>query len=309
MAPSKESEYLVKTFKQIVEKGPPDNDPFKQRANYDTLQQAATEPPEITYEDVDLPGPSRGPARWVRPLNASKKHVIVFMHGGGYSFGSLDSHRKVCAHFARACNAWALMVDYRMTPEHPYPAAINDCVAAYKWLLDQGFEAKHIVTMGDSCGGGLATAVPLKAISEDLPAPGAAVALSPWYDAVGQDSESIRTNAKNDVLSTPETLALLRERYVTAAGADPRDPFISPIYASDTELSKMPPHWISCAGHDALLNDGTRMAEKLDKAGVETVLKVHESMQHVFEFMAGRAPESTQSVKEIGEWVRKKIGS
>lgn len=290
---------------------PEDDNAFLARVVYDQLTTIACEASDVTYEDISLPseaGNYRGPAKWVKPLQASKDRVLLFMHGGGYNFGSLTSHRMLCAHLAKACNSLALMVDYRLTPEAPYPAALDDCVAAYKWLLDQGFRAENIVTIGDSCGGGLATTVPLKAIRDGLPRPGAAVAMSPWTDMVGQDSESLKANAQNDALSTTEGIGKLAKRYCQG-GASFDDPLISPIYIDETELKKLPPHWISCAGYDLLLNDGTRMAEKLDKAGVEVVLKIHEGQQHVMEFMTSTAPESDQSIKDIGQWVRKKIGS
>ncbi|KAK5131867.1 hypothetical protein LTR08_000534 [Meristemomyces frigidus] len=308
MAPSKQCEVQKQTFAEFSKQMPDDDNVFLERSIYDQVMTLASETPDTSYEDIDLPseaGNYRGPGKWVRPLQASKDHVLLFLHGGGFSFGSLSSHRKLCAHLARSCNALALMVDYRLTPEAAYPAALDDCVAAYKYLLDQGFKAENIVTIGDSCGGGLATSVPLRAMREGLPLPGAAVALSPWTDLVCKDSESYRTNAENDELSPPNKLA---ERYCKG-GAKPDDPLLSPIYTDMEELRKLPPHWISCAGHDVLLNDGTRMAERLEKAGVEVVLKVHEGQQHVFEFMAGKAAESDESIRDIGKWVRSKIGS
>ncbi|KAK5117649.1 hypothetical protein LTR62_005072 [Meristemomyces frigidus] len=305
MAPSKEAQYLTSLFKTIS--ATPDNgNLFIERCLYDQVATASSEPTDVSYEDVDISGQQRGPAKLIHPSNASKKHIILFMHGGGYSFGSLHSHRKMCAHFAKSCNTLALMVDYRLTPEHAYPAALDDCVAAYKWLLHQGFEGKNIITMGDSCGGGLTTTASLKVIRDGLPPPGAAVSLSPWYDVVCKDSPSL-TKAKNDVLGTMEGMYKIRDRY--CVGVDPAEPLISALYARDDELSKLQPHWISCAGDDMLLDDGIRMAERLQKSGVETVLKVHDGMQHVFEFMAGRAPESDASVREIGQWVRKTVGS
>lgn len=309
MAPSKEAGLLVDMFKKLAATMP--EEPFMQRSLYDNLQNLATEASGVTYEDVTLPNTGkqyRGPAKWAKPKDASTEHALLFMHGGGYSFGSLNSHRKMAGHFARACNAPALMVDYRMTPEHAYPAAIDDCVSAYRYLLDQGIKAGNVVVIGDSCGGGLATTVPLKAMREGLPRPGLSVALSPWTDATAATSKSLTTNAENDALSGPDSLAMLRSRYV-ADGAKADDPLISPVFVDEHEAKNLPPHWISAAGYDVLLDDARRMAEKLEAAGVEVVLKEHEGMQHVFEFLAGTAPEATQSVREIGDWVKGKLGS
>src|ERR1700761_6074344 len=122
----------------------------------------------------------------------------------GYSFGSPNGHRKLAAHLAKACNCMSLSTDYRLTPEHAFPTPLDDCVDAYKWLLDNGYEAKNIVVAGDSCGGGLSTSVPLRAVQRGLPNPGAAVSLSPWYDLTGQTGESMKTNAQNDVMNTAE---------------------------------------------------------------------------------------------------------
>ncbi|KAH9825727.1 Steryl acetyl hydrolase [Teratosphaeria destructans] len=304
MSPSKESGALHDLFTAFTANFQPDN-PFLNRAIYDVASHAAVEEPSTTYESISLPFRTRGPAKWCRPANTSKNHVILFMHGGGYSIGSTTSHRKLAAHLAKQCNAPALMVDYRMTPEHAYPAALDDCVAAYKWLLDQGYSNKNIVVAGDSCGGGLSATVPLKLNLEGVAPPAASVALSPWYDVVCQDSESLRTNEKKDALSAPHAFA---DMYV-ADGAKKEDPLISPIYASIDDLKRLPPTWISAAGDDGLRDDAVRFAEKLKEADVEHVLEVAEGQQHVFEFMAGKAPEADESLRKIGEWVRKKIGS
>ena len=196
------------------------------------------------------------------------------------------------------------MVDYRLTPEHPYPAPLDDCVAAYKWLLDQGFDAAHIVTAGDSCGGGLSTSVPLAVMQKGWPKPGCAVSLSPWYDLTNS-GETMKTNEQNDVLNTTDFVNMLADRY-TKGGASRKDPLISPLFA---DLKGLPPHWISCAGYDQLRDNGERLADKAKAQGVEVVLEVHEGQQHVMEFMAGKAPEADGSIKRIGEWVRQKIGS
>ncbi|KAK5738337.1 hypothetical protein LTR17_006056 [Elasticomyces elasticus] len=292
MAPSKESELLANTWRTITANNPTTTDnPTLERLVYDHISTASSEPTEVTYEDISIDANHRGPAKWVKPIKASPAHVLLFCHGGGYSFGSLDSHH------------------YRLTPEHSAPAALDDCVSGYRWLLDQGFEAKKIVIIGDSCGGGLATTVPLKAIRDGLPSPGAAVALSPWTDVQCETSPSLTSEPMHDVLGAKgmDGMYTIRDRY--CKGSNPTDPVISPVYASDEELKTLPPHWISIAGYDMLRDDGTRMAERLQKAGVETVVKTAEGMQHVFEFMAGRAPEADDSIKAIGEWVRKQIGS
>lgn len=301
MAPSKESGALAELFIQLGAAMSPD-DPLISRCVYDQVSRAGAECPGVTYEDTLLP--NKLPCKWVRPEKASNKHVILYMHGGGYTFGSPNGHRKLAAHLARACNAPSLMVDYRMAPEHVYPAALDDCVAAYQWLLEHGFEAKNIVVAGDSCGGGLSATVPLAAIKRGLPTPGAAVSLSPWYDFTF-NSPSMTENEQNDVLGTMPFMQMLARRY--AGDASYEDPLISAMFAEN--LHEIPPTWISCAGHDMLRDDGRRFAEKAKRAGADVVVEVHEGQQHVFEFMVGKAPEADQSITKIGEWVRGKIGS
>ena len=301
MAPSKESQALAELFKGFAANFPPDGDPYLARCIYDQVHKVASEASGVSYEDIVADGL---PCKWIRPQGASTNHVVLFMHGGGYSFGSPNGHRKLAAHLAKACNCIALSVDYRLTPEHPYPASLDDCVAAYRWLLDQGFPATNIVTAGDSCGGSLATCVPLAAMKGGLPKPAAAVSLSPSYDLTG-GGESIKTNAKNDVLQTEEFIDMLAERY-TAGAVSRTDPLVSPTFA---DLKDLPPHWISCGGYDMLRDQGVDFGEKARKAGVEVVVEVHEGQQHVMEFMAGKAPEADESIRRIGEWVRKKIGS
>lgn len=224
--------------------------------------------------------------------------------GGGFSFGSPNGHRKLAAHLAAQCNATSLSLDYRLTPDHPFPAAIEDCITAYTWLLDNGYAAKNIVFAGDSCGGGLSTTVPLALRERSLPLPGASVSLSPWYDAT-YSQPSFQSNVGKDFINTLEGCTANADKYV-AGGTAKTHPLVSPLFA---DLQGLNPHWISCAGDDMLRDDGVLLGEKAKAAGVEVVVEVHPDQQHVFEFMAGRAPEADASLKRIGEWVRGKIGS
>lgn len=301
MPPSKESQALAELYKTLGPQFPQDDNHFLARCVYDQVHTAAAEAPGVSYETTTVAG---RPCIWIRPEKASSKHVMLFMHGGGYSFGSPNGHRKMSAHLAKACNCLALSVDYRLAPEHPYPAAIDDCMNVYKWLLDQGFKPENIVTAGDSCGGGLSSSVPLAARQRGLPLPGACVALSPWYDMTNS-IDSMQRNSEVDVLQTKAFVDTLADRYTAGDASLKKDPILSPTYG---DLKGLPPHWISCGGYDMLLDAGTEFAEKAKKAGVEVVLEVWEGQQHVFEFMAGKAPEADESIRKIGEWVRRKIG-
>lgn len=299
MPPSKESRALKELFQTLGSQFPADGNSFLERAVYDQVHRAASEASGVSYKDGIVAG---RPCIWFYPENASPKHVLLYFHGGGFSFGSPMSHRKLTAHLAKACGIIALSIDYRLAPEHSYPEPLDDCVNAYKWLLDNGYPAENIVFAGDSAGGSLATGVPLAAMANGLSQPAASVALSPCYDLT-HVGETMNTNRENDVLNGMEFCTKLADRY---AGNVPKDdPMVSPIFA---DMKSLPPQWISCGGHDMLLDNGTRLAEKAKAAGVEVVLEVHEGQQHVMEFMAGNAPEADKSIARIGEWVRTKIG-
>ncbi|KAF7190088.1 Esterase [Pseudocercospora fuligena] len=303
MCPSQESGALKELFQIISSQFPQDDNPALERVVYDQVHKAASEAPGVTYESATVAG---RPAIWIRPEGASPTHAMLYMHGGGYSFGSTQSHRKFSAHLAKACNTPALSIDYRLTPEHPYPAPLDDCVNAYKYLLDQGIPAKNIAIAGDSCGGCLSAAVPLAAIQRGLPVPGVSISMSPLYDQTAS-GPTFDSNEANDVLNTKPFVNKLAERYTNGNKELRKDPLVSPLFAPD--FSVFPPTWISAAGHDMLLSDVEAFAEKLQKAGVEVVLKVHDQQQHVFEFMAGKAPEADMSIRDIGAWTREKIGS
>lgn len=309
--PSKQSGALKQLFQTISANFPPsaDDNVWLERGLYDQVSKASTEPENVTYADKQTSGNNPVRYLWISPKDASHTHALLFLHGGGFSFGSPGgSHRKLAAHLAKACNMPAASVDYRLTPDHPHPAALEDCLSVYRHLIsDLGLESTNIVLCGDSCGGGLASSLPLALAQQNLPKPGASIALSPWYDHTNS-GPSRQYNADKDAMTQLDFSNKLAARY--NAGKTPlTDPLVSPLFASKEEMQRaMPPHWISVAGHDTLRCDGEEMTEKLRAAGVEAELRVGEGMQHVFEFMAGKAPEADESVGEIGKWVRGKMG-
>ena len=304
MAPSEESQKLTELFKTLAANFPQDGNSFLERCVYDQVHRAGKECPGVSYEDITIPN---GPAcKWVRPDNAAAGNAMLFMHGGGFSFGSPNGHRMLTAHLAKACACVALSVDYRLAPQHPYPAPLDDCMTAYQFLLDQGYAPSKIALAGDSCGGGLVTSVPLAAMQRKLPSPAASISLSPLYD-VAATGGTMDSNEENDVLNTKPFCAMLADRYTRSKSELKVDPLVSPLFASPEQARQLPPHWISVAGYDMLRDHGERMAEKLKQAGVEVKLEVHDGQQHVFEFMAGNAPEADDSIGRIGKWVRAKL--
>jgi epsilon-lactone hydrolase len=260
---------------------------------------ATAEPEGVTYTEVDAGGV---PSMWCTPLGCAEDRVIVYTHGGGYVVGSMHTHRKLAGHLAKAAGCRSLVIDYRRAPEFPHPAPVEDAVTVYRWLLDQGIQAGHIATCGDSAGGGLCTAMVLKARDVGLPLPAAIMPLSPWYDMEGKGA-SLDGNAAVDVLVQREILMGMAAAFLGESA--PSDPLANPLYA---ELAGLPPVLIQVGGDETLLDDSHRFADRARAAGVDVTVEVHPEMQHVFHFMAGRAPEADEAVAQLGTWVRGHLG-
>ena len=263
------------------------------------LQSFAQPPPEGT--SVTRVAAGGVPAEWVVAPEADEDRVILYLHGGGYSLGSLDSHRRLVAQLSTEAKARMLNVDYRLAPEHPFPAAVDDAVAAYRWLLGQGVRADRVAISGDSAGGGLtlATLLALRDAGDSLPA--AAVPLSPWADLEGT-GESMRTRAGVDLMIQPDRLKETADLY--ANGADLRQPQLSPLHGDYTGL---PPLLIQVGDAEVLLDDATRVAAIAEAAGVDVTLEVWDEMPHVFQAFVGLLPEADQAVARIGAWLQARL--
>ncbi len=210
-------------------------------------------------------------ADWLRPQAAGRSGVVLYFHGGGYVMGSRLSHRNVVAGFAAVIGRPVLLFDYRLAPEHRYPAALDDAVAIYRWLLDQGHPADRIAFMGDSAGGGLALATLVAARDRGLPQPAAAVLMSPWTDL----RVATQAGRHSDPLAPDGAWEVFSAHY---AGEHPReDPGLSPLLG---ELAGLPPLQILVGGAEVMLDDSTRLAERARAAGVEVDLVVEPGMVH-----------------------------
>jgi acetyl esterase/lipase len=271
----------------------------EQREAMESFGQAATEPVGVTVELVDAGGV---PAMWVLPDGGANDRVIQYVHGGGYVIGSMLQYRRFCGHLAKAAGCRVLNVDYRLAPEHPHPAAVEDSTAAYRWLLSQGFAPEHLAIAGDSAGGGLTMATLLALRDGGDPLPAAAAPISPWVDLEGL-GESMTTNAELDLVVGLEGLKGMAAHYL--ADVDPRDPLAAPLHA---DLTGLPPLYIQVGGHETLLDDSRRLADKARAAGVEVELEVFPEMQHVFQISCGNVPEATEAVDKIGRWLRTRLG-
>jgi epsilon-lactone hydrolase len=243
------------------------------------------------------------PCERLTPQEALPGRMLLCLHGGGYTQGSAKSHRHFASRIARAARAEALVPDYRLAPEHPFPAAVEDALLAYRWLLAQGFAPERIALVGDSAGGGLALATALAIQAARLPRPAALHVISPWADLTGVPP-SYAARAPLDPVVTLESLTRFAALY--AGAADRRHPLLSPLYA---DLSGLPPLLVQVATDEILYEDGLRLAEAARAAGVEVELQVGERMIHVWPLFheilrAGRA-----AIREAGAWLDARLSA
>ncbi|MBS1264503.1 MAG: Monoterpene epsilon-lactone hydrolase [Acidimicrobiaceae bacterium] len=272
----------------------------EQRAQFEMAAAMMTAPPEgVTWTEVDAGGV---PAIWADPEGGSTEHVIQYVHGGGYKIGSANGYRNFTGQLARAVGCRVLSVDYRLAPEHPHPAAVDDSTAAYRWLLEQGYSPDRIAISGDSAGGGLTLSTLLRLRDEGVVLPAAGVPISPWVDLEGL-GESMTTRAGVDVLIDPVNLKEGADVFL--AGQDARDPLAAPLYGDFTGI---PPLLIQVGDEETLLDDSTRMAEVAGNAGVDVSLEVFPEMQHVFQLFCGNMPEADDAVAKIASWLRPHLG-
>jgi len=271
----------------------------EQRANMNASSGQFPLEPDVKCEPVHADGV---PAEFVSTPESDEGRVIYYLHGGGYVFGSIVSHRELASRLARAARARVLLIDYRLAPENPFPAAVEDSVTGYRWLLSQGIKPGKMVIAGESAGGGLtaATLVALKDGGEPLPA--AAVCISPWAD-MECCGESMVTRADMDPLVTRDTISGMARLYV--GDNDPRTPLASPIYA---DLSGLPPLLVQVGTAETLYDDATRLVEKAKAAGVPVIFEPWEDMIHMWHSYAAMLPEGQQAINRIGEFVLEHTG-
>lgn len=243
---------------------------------------------ELTYGGLE--------AAWFIPQDHDKSKTLLYLPGGGYVVGSYNTHRALIARISRASKARALAITYRKAPENPYPAAVEDAVAVYKQLIADGY--KNIVIMGDSAGGGLSLALLQIIREQNLPKAAGCVLLSPWTDLT-MSGDSIRTKKNVDPLITPQLIEIFAKRYY--GENDPKNPLISPLFA---DVEGLPPTLIQVGTNEVLLDDSSRLAQKMNKAGVSVKLEIYENMMHVWQYLGGIVPEANKAIDEIGEFVR-----
>ncbi len=267
------------------------------RAGIDMLASVFPLPADIALEPVDAGGV---PAEWVTAPGAQPGRVILYLHGGGYVIGSIRSHRELASRLSRAAGARVLLIDYRLAPEHPHPAAVEDATAAYRWLLSRGIAPSRLVIAGDSAGGGLTVASLVALRDAGQPLPTAGVCLSPWVDLEGI-GDSMTSKAGVDPMVQADGLRKMAQCYL--GSNDPRTPLAAPLYA---ELSGLPPLLTQVGSAETLLDDSTRITERARKAGVDVKLEVWEDMIHVWQAFGPMLPEARQAIDGIGKFVQER---
>lgn len=250
---------------------------------------------EATISQVEANGV---PGEVVRASGASEDSVTLYLHGGGYVIGSPATHRELARRLSAATAGSVLVIDYRLAPENPFPAPVEDAVSAYRWLLNQGTDPSALSIAGDSAGGGLTVATLVSIRDQGLPLPSYGACLSPWVDMEGI-GESMTSRAATDPMVQREGLVGMAGTYLD--GADPRSPLAAPLYA---DLSGLPPLLIQVGTRETLYDDATRLVYEAARAGVNTTFEPWEEMIHVWHLFAPLLDEGQQAIERIGDFIR-----
>jgi phosphinothricin tripeptide acetyl hydrolase len=266
------------------------------RAMYDRAEKVFTLPPETVVEPVTARGV---PGEWIRPAGARTDAALLYLHGGGYVIGSPRSHRHLAEAIARAAGISCLLPDYRLAPEHPFPAAVEDAVAAYRWLIeDRKIAPGRIAVAGDSAGGGLVVAALLAIREARFALPAAGVCISPWTDLTCS-APSYQTRAASDPIVALPSITLMAKTYLGAV--DPRTPLASPLFG---DLRGLPPLLIHVGSDEVLLDDASGLAERARVAGVDVTYEAWNEMIHVWHWFLPWLDEAQTGVDKIRGFVR-----
>ncbi|MFD5403231.1 alpha/beta hydrolase [Streptomyces griseorubiginosus] len=268
----------------------------------DCHHKASTEPEGVTYAEVDAGGV---PALWAVPEGADPDRALLHFHFGGPVTASMYSDRKAAGHVAKAAGVRSLVVDFRLAPEHPYPAQLDDAETAYRWLLSQGYEPRNIGSTGHSIGGTLALMLPLRLLAQGEATPGAIVSVSPWTDLTLQNA-SVDENEDNDKMLSRTTLELFRAAWLQEPGVDFANLEISLVHA---DLTGLPPTIVLYGEYETLADDGARPGRRLKDFKVTSEVHPLPEGQHSFVLGAGRVPEVDEAIRQMGQWLRKHLGA
>jgi monoterpene epsilon-lactone hydrolase len=289
----------IEVIRQILSANPRPAELIERRKRLDALGGQYPLPTDVRLEAVDANGVS---GEWTMTPEANPANVILCLHGGGYTTGSLQSHRHMVAQAGREARARTIALDYRLAPEHPFPAAVEDAVAGYRFLLSRGFAANRIAVAGDSAGGGLTVALLVSLQEAGLPLPACAWCSSPWVDLEGTGG-SMTAKATVDPMVQQPYLIELAATYLH--GADPRTPLAAPLYA---DLRGLPPMLIQVGSAETLLDDAVRLAGVAGAADVRVRLEVWPDMIHVWQLFYQQVAAGHRALAEAGAFIRTNWG-
>jgi len=296
--PSQQLQELVATLYEEQTKQVEEPTIEEWREGYEEFGRAFPAKRAVKPEPVDAGGVK---AAWFADKGADPDRVVVYFHGGGYMLGSLTTHLSITPRLTGEANARVLALDYRLTPDHRFPAPIEDIVAAYRWLLDQGIAPANMAFAGDSAGGGMCVAGLLALRQEGLPMPSCAVPISPWVDMVGEGTWRDADPAIDPVLSPHEL-----DRFIAAyvSGDELRDPLASPLFG---DLAGLPPLLIQAGSKEILLPEARRLTERAREAGVDATLEVEEGAFHVWHHAAPLVPEAMDAIERAGGFIQDRM--
>jgi epsilon-lactone hydrolase len=270
------------------------------RADFDSRDILYPLPSDVLVSEIEAGGV---PAYWLTAPGMAGNRTLLYLHGGGYQIGSIRSHGELAARLGRASGTQVLFPEYRLAPEHPFPAAIDDAMTVWRWLRDtHRASSTSVAIAGDSAGGGLAIALltMLRDNGEDLPA--AVVLMSPWTDLTGTGA-SMTERVAEDPLFTPEVVRRIADDYLASTGTDPHNPLASPLFA---RLDGLPPLLIQTGTAELLLSDSEGLAQAAAAAGVDVTLRVGDGLPHVYPAMDG-TPEAAEATEQTAAFLRQHL--
>jgi acetyl esterase/lipase len=287
-------------LRAIIAARPRASEIAQMRRDADARAKAFPLPADVSVEPVVANGVR---AEWTSTPDADPSSAILYLHGGGYVICSLESHRHLVAEIGRACGTRTLAIDYRLAPEHPFPAPVEDTVATYRYLLASGLKPNRIALAGDSAGGGLVVGALLAIREAGLPLPGCGWCISPWVDmeALG---ESFTDRAAADPTVQRETIRMMAQWYL--GGADPRHPHAAPIYG---DLRGLPPLLIQVGAAETLLDDSVALARKAGAADVLVDLQIWPEMIHIWHIFFPMLAAGRRAIASGGTFVRNALRS
>jgi monoterpene epsilon-lactone hydrolase len=289
-------------LQRIVSPPRRDLDVTKDRADLVAMARLFRPMGKVDCQPVDAAGLL---AEWIVPAGLTNGRTILYLHGGSFNAGSIETHRALAANLALAVNARTLLIDYRLAPEHPFPAALQDAVAAYEWLIARPTAPGNLILAGDSAGGGLVLSLLLDLRDRRRPLPAMGVCLSPATDLT-MSGASMRTNANATADLVLETRNIRQSVEIYLRGTDPRNPLASPMLA---DLGGLPALLLQVGSDEMLLSDSTEFAARAGAAGVKVSLQVWPHMQHVWQFAASFVPEGRQAIRDIAQFVERNISA